>query len=274
MIIEKFVEIARRFPTNTAVKTFNKSLTYAELNRHADLVAHAIAELDKERKQTQQAALLFDYGSDMIVGLLGALKAAKAYVPLDPSYPGKRLLYILENSQGQVILTDNQNLPLAQELSDHAETNIQVINIEAMCPGTGVPGLIPGTGGDSETAVDKIAYILYTSGSTGKPKGVYQTHRNVLYYARNWIERVQVTEKDRVSLFTAFTHDGAIPDIYSALLSGACLYPYSMKENGSIDALAGLLDNEAITIWHSTPTLFRYFTGNLTGHDRWTAAHI
>ncbi|MCX6582595.1 MAG: amino acid adenylation domain-containing protein [Candidatus Aminicenantes bacterium] len=266
MIIEKFTGIVERFPTKTAIKTNNKSLTYAELNIDSDRVAHAIAQMDKERKQARQVALLFDYGSDMMVGLLGALKAGKAYVPLDPSYPGKRLLYILENSRSNFILTDKKNFPLAQELSDHAETQIQVINIETMGAGTEAPGAVPCIDGACETAVDKTAYILYTSGSTGKPKGVYQTHRNVLYYARNWIDRVQVTEKDRVSLFTAFTHDGAIPDIYSALLSGACLYPYSMKENGSIDALAGLLDNEEITIWHSTPTLFRYFTGNLTDH--------
>jgi len=258
MIIEKFTGIVGRFPTKTAIKTNNKSLTYAELNRDADRVAHAIAEIDKERKETQQVALLFDYGSDMIVGLLGALKAGKAYVPLDASYPGKRLLYILENSGALLILTDSPNLPLALELSHHAETKIHVLNIEntgETTPGPAIP---------REASADRTAYILYTSGSTGKPKGVFQTHRNVLYYSRNWIEKVSVTENDRVSLFTAFTHDGAIPDIYSALLSGACLYPYSMKENVDVEALAALLANENITIWHSTPTLFRYFTGALT----------
>ncbi len=273
MIIKEFEEIVGRFPGKTAIKTSSKSLTYAELNFNANRVAQAITGIGDGVEvgadtgvKTQQVALLFDYGSDMIVALLGALKVNKTYVPMDSSYPGKRLLYILENSEAHLILTDNQNFPLAQELSDHSETKIEVLNIEAI--GAETPDITPNTAIDRDASAERTAYILYTSGSTGKPKGVYQTHRNVLYYARNWIKRVAITENDRMSLFTAFTHDGAIPDIYSALLSGACLYPYSMKENGSVEGLSMLLVNEKITIWHSTPTLFRYFTGALNRKDR------
>jgi len=270
MIIKKFEEIVGRFPGKTALKTSSKSLTYAELNFNANRVAQAITRIDKEADagagvdvKKQQAALLFDYDITMIVGLLGALKANKTYVPLDFSYPGKRLLFILENSETYLILTDNRNLPLAQELSDHADAKISVLNIDA------IGDEIPGTPIDREAGAsgERTAYILYTSGSTGKPKGVFQIHRNVLYYARNWINRFSITEADRMSLLTAFTHDGAIPDIFSALLSGACLYPYSMKENGRVEKLSLLLANEKITIWHSTPSLFRYFTGALTGKD-------
>ncbi|HLP61076.1 MAG TPA: amino acid adenylation domain-containing protein, partial [Candidatus Deferrimicrobium sp.] len=260
MITSKFKEIVARFPGQIAVKTGGQSLTYTELNFRAGKVARAIAQIENAKKQ--QIALLFDYGSDMIVGLLGVLEAGKTYVPLDASYPGKRLLYILENSQTYLILTDKQNLPLAQELSQHAESQIDVLDITALEAGT--PADTP-TNVNRDVPVEKNAYILYTSGSTGKPKGVYQTHRNVLYYARNWIERVAINETDRLSLFTAFTHDGAIPDIYSGLLSGARLYPYSLKEKGNVAELAELLASEKITVWHSTPTLFRYFTGALTG---------
>jgi len=264
MIIKKFEEIVGRCPGKAAIKSNSKSLTYAELNYSANRVAHAAAGKDKEvgsGGKTQQVALLFDYGIDMIVGLLGALKANKAYVPLDFSYPGKRLLYILENAEVDLILTDNRNYELACELSAHAGKKVDVLNINT------IGDEIPGTDIPREASAERTAYILYTSGSTGKPKGVMQIHRNVLHYARNWIKRFSITETDRMSLFTAFTHDGAIPDIYSALLSGACLYPYSIKESSSVAGLGTLLEKEKITIWHSTPTLYRYFTGVLTGED-------
>jgi tyrocidine synthetase-3 len=264
MIIKKFEEIVKCYPGKAALKTGSKSLTYAELNFSSNRVAHAIGGKDKEvgsDVEKQQVALLFDYGIDMIVGLLGALKANKTYVPLDISYPGKRLLYILENAEAYLILTDKRNHELACELSGHAGRKISVLNINS------IEDEIPGTDVDRESSGERAVYILYTSGSTGKPKGIMQIHRNVIYYARNWIKRFSITENDRMSLFTAFTHDGAIPDIYSALLSGACLYPYSIKENGSVDELGMLLEKERITIWHSTPTLFRYFTGALTEKD-------
>jgi len=264
MIIKKFEEIVGRWPGKVAIKAGIKSLTYAELNYSANRVAHAAAGKIKQedsRDKTQQVALLFDYGIDMIIGLLGALKANKTYVPMDFSYPGKRLLYIIENAGVDLILTDNRNYELACELSAHANKKIDVLNINT------IGHEIPGTDIPREASAERTAYILYTSGSTGKPKGVMQIHRNIIHYARNWIKRFSITEIDRMSLFTAFTHDGAIPDIYSALLSGACLYPYSIRESGSVTGLSTLLEKEKITIWHSTPTLYRYFTGSLTGEN-------
>jgi len=267
MIIKKFEEIVGRYPGKAAIKTGSKSLTYAELNFNANRVAHAIAGKDKEAGtgvEKQQVALLFDYGSDMLVGLLGALKANKTYVPLDFSYPGKRLLYILENSETYLILTDNRNHEFACELSGHAGKKINVLNINT------IGDEIPGTAIDREASEERTAYILYTSGSTGKPKGVFQIHRHVLYYTRNWVKRFSITESDRMSLLTSFTHDGAVQDIFSALLSGACLYPYSVKETGSVEELYMLLVKEKLTIWHSTPSLFRYFAGILTGEDHFS----
>jgi len=264
MIIKKFEEIVERYPGNISLKTTHRSLTYEELNFKANQVAHALKEEGNGAapgSKQQQVALLFDYGIDMIAGLLGALKAGKTYVPLDYSYPGKRLLYILEDSETYLILTDNRNFPLAEELSQYADGRIAVLNIGNIGEET------PGTGIHRKESEEGHAYILYTSGTSGKPKGVIQTHRNVAYFAGNCIRQFSIDETCRMSLFTAFTHDGAIPDIYSALLSGACLYPYYMREKGSVTELSGLIKDEKINIWHSTPSLFRYFTTNLNSKD-------
>jgi tyrocidine synthetase-3 len=261
MIIKKFEEIVQRFPEKTALKTNNKSLTYAELNFCANRVAHALVQEDKGEStpiNNQQVALLFDHGIDMVVGVIGTLKANKTYVPLDTFFPGKRLLYILEDCEADLILTDNKNHELAQELSDHAGKNISVLNIEA------IGDEIPGTTFQRQPSEERTAYILYTSGSTGKPKGVYQIHRNVWYYTWNWIKRFSITETDRMSLFTSFCHDGSVQDMFAALLVGATSYPYFIKNTGNTDELYNLLIEEKLTIWHSVPTLYRFFVNTLS----------
>lgn len=266
MIVKKFEEQVERFYGKPAVKTNARELTYGELNKFADGVALAIAAVDKRKtagKKEQRVALLFEHGIDMIVAVLGVLKADDAYVPLDISYPEKRLLYLLENSESFLILTNNRNHALAQQLAGQTSGKCHVLNIETIDTEASRPS------DQREVSEDRTAYILYTSGSTGKPKGVSQTLRNMWYYTRNWIDRFSISDSDRMSLFTSFTHDGAVQDIFSALLSGACLYPFSLKESGSsgIEDLYLLLVKEKISIWHSVPSLFRFFSNALTEKD-------
>ncbi|HLP46771.1 MAG TPA: condensation domain-containing protein [Candidatus Kapabacteria bacterium] len=285
MIIKKFIEQVERFYEKTAIKKGDKELSYGQLNEYSDKIARGIADAagvtvtggqilpgkEHQQQEIQQVALLFEHGIDMIAALLGVLKTCKAYVPLDIFYPLKRQLYIVENAGIQLLLTNNVNFQKAQELIRQAALTgreIRILNIDDTGSDDTAPFIRPETAENVETAGDRIAYILYTSGSTGKPKGVYQTHRNVLYYTRNWIRRFSLTPGDRMSLFTSFTHDGCVQDIFSALLSGACLYPYSLKEGGSLEGLYLLLFKEKITLWHSVPSLYRFFGNSLTEKDQ------
>ena len=287
MIIKKFSEQVQRFHEKPAIKKGDKELSYGQLNEYSDKIARGIAAADvaggqippvkeHQRQQGQQVALFFEHGIDMIAALIGVLKTCKAYVPLDIFYPLKRQLYIVENADVHLLLTNNLNLKKAQELTQQAVLTgreIRLLNIDDIDSDDAAPFIRPGTAENVETAGDRIAYVLYTSGSTGKPKGVYQTHRNVLYYTRNWIQGFSISPDDRMSLFTSFTHDGCVQDIFSALLSGACLYPYSIKEGGSIEGLYLLLVKEKITIWHSVPSLFRFFAHSLSEKDQFYDFH-
>lgn len=261
MIIKKFEEQVERHFNSTALKKAGRIVTYGQLNANADRIAHAITSITSMPGQSEQVALLFEHGIDMVIAIIATLKANKTYVPLDVHYPHKRLLYILENSQTSLILTNQQNEPLAHELTQLSTAKLAVLNIETI--NEDAPSSTP----QRDVSPDKIAYIIYTSGSTGNPKGVYQTHQNVWYYTRNWVNRFGITANDRMSLFTALTHDGAVQDIFSALLTGAALYPYSLKENGNLDELYLLLLREKITIWHSVPSLFRFFANGLSERD-------
>jgi amino acid adenylation domain-containing protein len=265
MIIKKFEEQVERFSGKPAAITENRQLTFCELNQYANRLAHKILEYDRTPAKTSEpaaAALLFEHSVTMIIGVIGALKAGKIYVPLDINYPEKRLIYMLTNSEARLVLTNNTNLALAENLVKNVSNNIRIINIDKLED----EGPVPGENVKREPSGQRLAYILYTSGSTGKPKGVVQNHENVLYYTRNWIERFSLGPEDRMTLFTAFSHDGAGQDMFGALLSGAALYPYNILNRTTIAGLSDWLNREKITIWHSVPTLYRYFVHTLKHH--------
>ena len=111
---------------------------------------------------------------------------------------------------------------------------------------------------------DALAYILYTSGSTGQPKGVVQTHRNVLHFIRVYTNNLHISSNDRLTLFSSYSFDAAIMDIFGALLNGATLYPLSPREESFAEIAAWLRTHE-ITIYHSTPTVYRYAVSTLGG---------
>ena len=260
MIIEKFEEQVEKFAGEPAVVTEHGQLTYAELNGCANQLARQILKIEAApAKNPGQpiVGLLFEHGFHMIVAVIATLKAQGIYVPLDITYPENRLAYMLENSEARLVLTNNRNLGLAEKLSKKVNNNIMVINIDTL------DGSLPAGNIPRQASADKLAYILYTSGSTGKPKGVVQDHQNVCYYIRNWRHRFSISPADRLTLFSAFSHDGAGQDIFGALHSGAALYPYNILDRTNIADLSTWLNQEKITIWHSVPTLYRYFVNTL-----------
>ena len=258
----RFERQVREHPHNVAVKTAHEEWSYAELDAKANLVAHAILRRSGGGAgEAQRIALLFEHGASMIAALLGVLKAGRAYVPLDASHPEERLAYVLDDAQVGAVLTDEANLALATTLT---EGELQLINVDEV-------GLADNSdssryGGDVAVSPESMAYILYTSGSTGRPKGVVQNHRNVLHFIRVYTNNLRIDADDRLTLLSSYTHDAAIMDIFGALLNGASLCVIDLKEEG-LSALAERLVGWGITIYHSTPTVYRYFVGSLDRSD-------
>ncbi|MDZ8189167.1 MAG: amino acid adenylation domain-containing protein [Nostoc sp. ChiSLP02] len=246
-IPSRFEQQVAKYPHHIAVKTQNYQWTYKELNTQAWRIAQAL--LEENNEQEGKIALLFDHDAPMIATILGVLKAGKTYIPLDPKYPQDRVLYILEDSLAQVVLTNHKNLSYAQQL---VQDKLPVINIDDIQINDSFLEI------NQEISLDNIAYILYTSGSTGKPKGVIQNHRNVLHFIRNYTNNLHISSEDKLSLFASYSFDAAIIDIFSALLNGATLYPFDIKSEG-LAHLAEWLEVEKITIYHSTPTVYRHF---------------
>jgi amino acid adenylation domain-containing protein len=254
-IANRFARQVEKYPRRIAVKSTNHEWTYDELNRAADRIAQSILRLRGDGEE--RIALLFEHDAPMIAAMLGALKAGKTYVPLDPHHPHERLAQIVGHSKANVLVTNNRNLPLAAKLT---KDDLQLVNIDRLDAAAYTSVALPAVG------PDQLAYILYTSGSTGQPKGVMQNHRNVLHHIRVYTNNLHLNADDRMTLLSSYCFDASVMDIYGALLNGAALCPVDVREDG-LAALAPWLIDEEITVYHSTPTVYRYFVNTLNGNS-------
>jgi amino acid adenylation domain-containing protein len=260
MLVKIFEEQVKKHPHKIAIRSEKGFLTYHELNRYANRVALLIEKKCPGVGKGERVGLLFQHGVNMITTILGTLKAGCVYVPLSVEFPQNRISYMLSDSQSVLLLTHSRYREMASKLA--RENGIEFISIDK-------PGLpVPEEDKQREVKSSQLAYIMYTSGSTGRPKGVMQTHENVIYFIKNWVERFSITEMDRLTLFSSFCHDAAIPDLFTGLHTGAVLYPYSMKNREESIELTHFLERERINIWHSVPSLFSYFANTLGGEKQ------
>ena len=250
----RFEAQARRFPERLAVRERGRTLTYDALNRRANRIAHALRAVRGDANEP--VALLLDNGAAMIAAVLGALKAGKIFVPLDPSYPPARTAYMLADAGAGALLTDCRNRAQARALAGDDRMVLDVGDLVAEGPDHDP---------DLPLSPDTLAYLLYTSGSTGRPKGVVQTHRGQLHDARNWTNGARICPDDRLMLPTAYTQLG-VQLFSAALLNGASLFPFDVKREG-MSGLAEWLRRERITVFRTTATLFRHFARTLTGDE-------
>jgi amino acid adenylation domain-containing protein len=253
----RFAEQARLHPDRLAVRTRRHSLTYAELHRASDRAADAL--LRASPGAGERAALLFGHDAPMLTGILAALKAGKAYVPLDPSHPRERSAGVLDDSGASALLTDAEHAAQARDL---AAGRIPVVLVDTAASGDASLSHSRTFALSHSPSPDSLAYLLYTSGSTGRPKGVAQSHRNVLHHVRAYAHNLRIGPDDVLTLFSSYTFDAAVMAIWGALLNGASLRPFDWREEDPSGA-AEWMRAEGITLYHSTPTVFRHLVGGL-----------
>ena len=245
----RFRRQALAHPARIAVRSRAAVWTYGELACHRDSVAALVHGRGMPREG--RVGLLFGHEPAMIAALLGTLAAGKAYVTLDAEDPDERLAHILDDSDAEVILTNAAHAARARALAKGARP---VIVLDA--PAT--DGSVAHSAATDLDPVppDRLAYLLYTSGSTGRPKGVMQSHRNVLGNIRAYTNALHIAPDDRLALVASTSVDAAVMDIFGALLNGAALCMLDVRRGG-LDDLSSWLDSQRITIYHSTPTLYR-----------------
>ena len=253
-IARRFEQQAEKYPGRTAVFCNGTSLTYTELNQCANHLAVQIME--KASRNTQRVALLLDHNETCVTGMLGVLKAGYAYVPIDAGNPLSRMQFILEDSGCSILVCNDATINSAKQLQQ-AMPQLVLIHIPshyATQPIVGNPAIAIHN--------DAEAYVLYTSGSTGMPKGVIQLQKNVLHYIRVYTNNVHIAATDNLSVFSTYTFDASVKDIYGAILNGATVSFYDMAQNGP-DRLPQWLHTQQVTIIHMVPTIYRHFLKSL-----------
>ncbi|MFN6565571.1 MAG: amino acid adenylation domain-containing protein [Nostoc sp. ChiSLP01] len=213
-LVDLFEQQVRKNPDNPAVFFESKTLTYQELNQKANQLANYLIHNYKIQPDTL-IGISIERSLEMIIGVLGILKAGAAYVPIDPNYPPERIKLMLEDSGISVLLTQSF---LLEELSLTGLTH------QAICLDEKVFAEELTHNHNSQSTPDNLAYVIYTSGSTGQPKGVTIEHKAIVNLALGWIETFQVQPHSRVLQFGSFSFDLSIGEIATALSAGACLY--------------------------------------------------
>jgi len=185
-------------PARLAVTSHGAGISYGDLDRLSSRLAHFI--LSRIGDRAAPVSILMDKRVEWPAAVLGALKAGKIYVPMDPRLPGARNERILRDAQAELVLTDREHLALAREISPAGTPVAAVEDVDPHCS-SARPALT--------FSPDRPAWIIYTSGSTGAPKGVVQTHENVLHYVADYADRLHITPEDRFTLLFSPGVNGA-----------------------------------------------------------------
>ena len=219
-ISELFAEQAKRTPNAVAVIVDDEQLTYRELNRRTNRLANYLQSAGVGPEMT--VGLCVERSLDMVVGLLGILKAGAACIPLDPAYPPERLAYMLDDAKAVAVVTHQQysaNLP--------PRPGIELIPLQA--------GLDVEAGDEyraSGAVAENLAYVIYTSGSAGKPKGVCVSHRAAVSHFSAVQKEFDggltytylgLSSRDRVLQFSSLSFDVSLEQIFPPLLNGAAV---------------------------------------------------
>lgn len=256
-----FYEQAARCENQIAISFKNEKLTYDELNRLSNQVAHLLCQIGIQSGHV--VMILMERSIEAYIALLGILKAGAAYLPVDPATPPERVHSILAQSGAQAVLTKSRFLSLTEAQGVNYRVTLDELKpfqkakrksgkvFEkgdiALCPDVNLP---------LRSSATDLAYIIYTSGSTGTPKGVTIEQRSVINLV-SWAQKTfGLTPRSHVAQGYAIAFDASVQEIFSAWASGATLYPIpeDIQVNPSLFVL--WLKENAISYWDTIPSLW------------------
>jgi amino acid adenylation domain-containing protein/thioester reductase-like protein len=250
-------EQAARTPDAVALVHAGGTLTYAELDEHANRLADRLRPAGIGPGAL--VGLCVERSADMAVGLLAVLKAGAAYLPLDPAYPADRLRFLLTDAGARLLLTQTHLRP---NLPDFAGPVVCIDSSEREAFAMERQPVAHVSGSDG------VAYVIYTSGSTGTPKGVEVTHRNLVNLCAGVRHLLDVGPADRVFQFTSLSFDVAAEEIFPAWTTGAAVV---LRPTGPVPTGAELLrlvERHGITILELPTAYWHELTADLANHWR------
>ncbi|WNF06405.1 non-ribosomal peptide synthetase [Brevibacillus borstelensis] len=238
-----FAEQVAQRPDQRAVVSSDRTLTYGELFRRTNQLARKLRE--SGAVPNRLIAIVMEKGWEQVLAALGILQAGAAYLPIDPNLPQERLLYLLENGEVEIALTQTGWMDKIAwpshvrvftvedaDLQDYEDTPLDVVQ-----------------------GPDDLAYVIFTSGSTGQPKGVMIDHRGAVNTILDINERFGVKPEDKVFALSALNFDLSVYDLFGTLAAGGTIVfpePEGLRDPSH---WSEIMKREGVTIWNSVPAL-------------------
>ena len=255
-IHELFEEQVEKSPDSVAIVFETEQLTYRELNLRANQVAHYLHKLGVG--EDTLVGLYVERSLEMVVGLLGILKARGAYVPLDPAYPRERLAFILKDTQAPVLLTQERLIEVSRLKIEDGDPRSSIVNsrIRVVCLDTDWQDVADESQENPSKAAtaENLAYVIYTSGSTGGPKGVLIEHRQILNYVKGIQDRYSLEPGASYSMLQPLSVDSSQTVIFPALISGGSLHVISEGKASDPQALGEYFHRSPVDLLKIAPS--------------------
>jgi len=262
-IHEFFLDQVTAGPDRPATSDSERRLSYAELERETGLLALHLQSLGIGPDAI--VALCVERSVDMMIGIMGIVRADGAYMPIDPEYPDDRVSYMLEDSATRVILTEAR---FRDRLSALAGEGITIVTLDEQWPALRTDAAERLQRGETlrhAAGPENVAYVIYTSGSTGKPKGVLVEHR-ALVNRIHWMQKSYgLSSADVVVQKTPYCFDVSVWEFFWPPMTGASLVFAVPNGHSDVQYLEGLLNSAGVTTLHYVPSMLHAFLDNAKG---------
>ena len=244
-IHELFETQASKTPDSIAVVFGDQQISYRTLEHRANQVACRLREMGV--KPEVLVGVCVERSTELIVALLGVLKAGGAYLPIDPTYPSERISFMLEDSGAAVLLTQEKLLKQLPQNS-HSILCLDDITSVALSEVGKIPSLVHPC---------NLAYVIYTSGSTGKPKGVQVEHHSLVNFLQSMMKKPGISERDILLSVTTISFDIAALELFLPLTVGARVVLTTRETAADGRLLMQQIISSGATIMQATPTTWR-----------------
>ncbi len=247
-LVDLFENQVAATPDATALIFESEQLSYAELNKRANQLAHYLRK--RGIGPDSAVGICMERSIELVIALYGVIKAGGAYVPLDPEYPSERLAHMLEDANIQLLLTQHDVLDALPE------TGINILQVDQ------INDFIKDFDDANPVHVaraNNLAYIIFTSGSTGRPKGVMNEHRGICNRLLWMQDEYPLHSDDRILQKTPFSFDVSVWEFFWPLMTGAQLVLAKPGGHRDTTYLANLIDSIKITTLHFVPSMLQVF---------------
>ncbi|KAL6903335.1 BcPKS5, polyketide synthase [Trichoderma evansii] len=274
-IAHRLDQVIAQHPDSVAVKDgFGRVYTYAALDERVESIAHTLLEKLPDQSHEQSVVGVFQTPSaDWIASMIAILRVGAVYLPLDLKVSIPRLKSYVKTAQPAVILSDSETVARTPDIGVGDEDGVAVINVSDL------PATAHGRTERIATAAlqDRTAYIIFTSGSTGEPKGIAVKHASIRTMVEGFVREWDIATLGRVVLQQfAFTSDGSLKQIFSAIATGGCLLVAPADARGDPAELTRLMAEHGVTMTVATPSeysmWFRFAPDGLRRCTAWTSA--